>query len=331
MQSIKKLYIEPSSLCNLNCKMCFRNNWFDEHKELMSSKTVENVLNILHSDIYESVFFGGMGETLMHKDIFSMISAATLCGKKAELITNATLLTVDIVQKLRDSKLDTLWVSMDGFSKESYESVRRGSLYDKIIENLESFNSNRGNIKLGFTFVMMKDNLGELEKINDFADRFGADLINLSHVVPAEELNESDAVYELPYPVGKMHRFDKNEAFKKQLDLCPFIHDGCCFIRYDGEVTACMQLLHNSYTYLYEERRKVYSFSFGNINENALSEIWESDTYRDFRDRVSRFEFPCCTICLGCEDRLENRADCMYNDAPTCGACLWAQGLIRCP
>ncbi len=328
---INKIYIEPSSRCNLNCKMCFRNNWFDEVKEAMSDKTVANVLKILSGDDYDSVFFGGMGEPLMHKDIFRMISAATSRGNKAELITNATLLTPVTVKKLEDGRLDTLWVSMDGFSKESYESVRRGSLYDKIIENLKYFKLNRGNMKLGFAFVMMRDNLCELEKINDFADRFGADFINLSHVVPAEELKESDVVYDLPYRIGKMHRFDKNEAFKKQLDTCPFVHDGCCFIRHDGEVTACMQLLYNSYTYLYEERRKVFSYSFGNINEIALSEIWESDKYSDFRDRVVRFEFPCCTICLGCEDRLENRADCMYNEAPTCGACLWAQGLIRCP
>ena len=27
---LKKLYIEPTTKCNLNCKMCFRNTWFDE-------------------------------------------------------------------------------------------------------------------------------------------------------------------------------------------------------------------------------------------------------------------------------------------------------------
>ena len=27
---LKKLYIEPTSKCNLNCKMCFRHTWFDE-------------------------------------------------------------------------------------------------------------------------------------------------------------------------------------------------------------------------------------------------------------------------------------------------------------
>ena len=27
---LRKLYIEPTTKCNLNCKMCFRHTWFDE-------------------------------------------------------------------------------------------------------------------------------------------------------------------------------------------------------------------------------------------------------------------------------------------------------------
>ncbi len=326
-----KLYIEPSSCCNLNCKMCFRNSWFEESIADMSDKTVSNVLELLKCDVCNSVFFGGMGEPLKHKDIFSMVAVATAYGKNAELITNATLLNANAVERLRDSGLDTLWVSMDGFSKESYENVRRGSLYDKIIENLEYFNKNRGTVKLGFTFVMMEENLSELEKINDFADRFGADFINLSHMIPSEPMKESNSIYKLPYRVDKMYRFDKNEKVEKPFDFCPFVNEGSCFIRQDGEVTACMQLLHNSYTYLYEEKRKVFSHSFGNINEMRLEDIWESEKYSAFRNRVLNFDFPCCTVCLGCDDRKENVTDCMYNESPTCGACLWSQGFIRCP
>ena len=27
---LRKLYVEPTTKCNLNCKMCFRHTWFDE-------------------------------------------------------------------------------------------------------------------------------------------------------------------------------------------------------------------------------------------------------------------------------------------------------------
>lgn len=329
--SIKKLYIELSSVCNLKCKMCFRNSWFDEVPTLMSDTTINHVKSTISDNDVKSIFFGGMGEPLLHNRIFELIKFSKDHKKQIELITNATLLTKDISEKLVESGIDTLWISMDGFTKESYETIRKGSLYQKIIDNVKYFNSIKGNIKLGLTFVMMKENLTELNKINDFADKYGFDYINLSHVVPCEELKRENAIYDSNYRVGKMHRFSKNENYKKQLDYCPFIGDEICFIRSDGKVCPCMQLLHSSYSYLYEEKRKIHSHSFGNINEQSLSEIYNSNEYVRFREKVKNFDFPCCTDCFGCEDRKENLTDCMYNERPTCGACLWVKGYIRCP
>lgn len=297
----------------------------------MGHKTAEKVKQILVSGVADEVFFGGMGEPLLYNGVCDMISLASRNGMRSELITNAVMLDAETSERLVKSGINTVWISMDGFSKEEYEKVRRGSLFERIISNIEDFNRTRQNTKLGITFVMMKENLPELDKINEFADRYNVDLINLSHVIPCNELPENDSIYALPYRTGKMHRFDKNETYKKRLDYCPFVEDNVCFIRHDGEVFPCMQLLHNSFTYLYTERRKSYAHSFGNINHDDIRQIYGGEEYVEFRERVKKFEFPCCTICLGCEDRKENLKDCMYNKAPTCGACLWAQGLVRCP
>lgn len=327
---IKKLYIEPSSACNLNCKMCFRNNWFGETIGLMDNHTVERVLAEIANGSMEHVFFGGMGEPLLHPRILEMISLSSKNGKTTELITNATLLSADMSQRLKEAGLSRLWVSMDGFSNASYEEIRRGSVYKTIIDNLDDFCKAKGDTHLGFTFVMMKENIGELQYINTFADRYGADVINLSHVLPGEPLKAEDALYDSGHPIGKMRRLgDRTEPLPE--GSCPFIEEDTCFVRFDGEVCPCMQLLHSSYSYFYEERRKIHAKSYGNINTNSLDKIYHSDDYFAFKKRVSDFAFPCCTVCMGCEDRLENQADCMYNTAPTCGACLWAQGWIRCP
>ena len=311
--------------------MCFRNNWFDETDSMMGHETVEKLKQLLASGVADKVFFGGMGEPLLHSEIYELISLAKRNGMNAECITNATLLDAKVSKRLTESGIDTVWISMEGFSKEEYETVRRGSLFHKIISNIQDFNHVRQRTKLGITFVMMKENLSELDKINAFADKHHVDFINLSHVIPSSAMPESDSVYSLPYRTGKMRRFDKNEAVVKQTDYCPFVEENACFVRHDGAVFPCMQLLHNSYTYLYTEKRKNYAYSFGNINHDDFRRIYHSEEYTNFRNRVKNFEFPCCTICLGCEDRKENLADCMYNEAPTCGACLWAQGLIRCP
>ncbi len=330
-----KLYIELSSACNLHCVMCFRNSWFGETPGLMSKENVERLRKYIGHGNVNTVFFGGMGEPLMHPELCSLIRTASLAGKKTELLTNGVLLSEAMCRELASSSLSRLWVSADGFRKESYERVRKGSLFRLLRENLSRFKELCGGISLGFTFVITRENEEELNRINAFADEFGADELNLSFAIPGKALKEDEALYDRGYEIGKMRRFpgfgSVPSPCRRKEDYCPFIGEGAVFVRFDGEVCPCMQLLHSSYTYLYTEKRKVYAHSFGNIKDKSIDEIWNSPEYSDFRKRVEDFDFPCCTVCLGCEDRLENRKDCMYNTAPTCGACLWAQGIARCP
>lgn len=332
MDILKKLYIEPSSCCNLRCSMCFRNSWFDETTGVMSDYVWDKVLDgIKKSQNDLSVMFAGMGEPLTHPKIFDMVKAVTKSGKRSELLTNASLLSEEFGKKLVDGGLNKLWVSVDAFNRDGYEKIQKGSQFDLITKNIEYFSKIKNKCSLGITFVVMQENIEELPKINSFADRFGVDEINLSYAVPSQSLKCEESVYDKEIPMGKMPRFNAEQKVKRELNLCPFINEGKCFVKWNGEICPCMQLLHSSYTYLYEEKRKVTFKSFGNVLQKELLDIWASTEYSEFRRRVNDFEFPDCTLCDGCDDRLNNEKDCMYNTFPTCGACLWAQGVGRCP
>ncbi|MDO5310658.1 MAG: radical SAM protein [Clostridia bacterium] len=327
-----KLYIEPTSACNLNCSMCFRKNWIDEKIGFMTDATFDRVIKgISDAESLESVMFGGMGEPLLHGNIAEMIRSFSVHKIKTELITNATMLTKQTADRLAETGLDTLWVSVDGFERSAYEKIQKGSDFDLIINNIKYFNKVRKNCKTGMSFVIMDNNIDELVKINGFADELSFDFINLSYAVPSAPLKITDSCYDTGFCTGKNKRVDFSTFNFRRLNYCPFAEGDNCFVKWNGDVTACMQLLHSSYSYLYEEKRKITAKSFGNVNREALNDIWESGEFTRFRERVKKFEFPDCTVCDGCDDRLENRADCMYNEFPTCGACLWAQGVGRCP
>jgi hypothetical protein len=46
---------------------------------------------------------------------------------------------------------------------------------------------------------------------------------------------------------------------------------------------------------------------------------------------VQRFDFSPCAYCGGCDLSKGNETDCIGNTFPTCGGCLWAQGIVQCP
>ncbi|MBQ3371736.1 MAG: SPASM domain-containing protein, partial [Oscillospiraceae bacterium] len=96
----------------------------------------------------------------------------------------------------------------------------------------------------------------------------------------------------------------------RRANWCRFIEEGHCFIRWDGDVSPCMGLLHTADTFLGEHKRRIHHHSFGNVYEQSLGEIWNSKAYQDFRRRVHEFRY----------------APCLF-----CGGCLWGQGFAVCP
>ena len=376
-EQIRKLYVEASSRCNLACKMCFRHSWVGERFGDLDPDVFARVMDDPVLSTVETVFFGGMGEPLVHPALAEMASLASARGKQVELVTNGTLLPREKAKELLDAGVSRIWVSIDELY-ENYGKIQIGSDFGLVLGNLEAFNElRRGtDVRLGMTAVVMRDNIASLRRIREFAEHFGADDLNLSHMIPnrAEDVEQAlwpmcdvAAIKEVTDKIGYTWRFEgfdlgteipmfkfsrryrdllfpdekslqeaeffswKGKPATRRTNWCRFVEEGHCFIRWDGDVSPCMGLLHTADTFLNDHKRRILHHSFGNIREQSLSAIWNSDAYRDFRARVHRFEYAPCLFCGGCELLEENRADCVGSPAPTCGGCLWGQGFAVCP
>ena len=97
---LAKMYIEPTNLCNLDCRTCIRNVWTEpmgRMSEATFSKIIEGLKTVSPPP---KIFFGGFGEPLFHPDILDMVRRAKALGGEVEMISNATLLTKEISQEL---------------------------------------------------------------------------------------------------------------------------------------------------------------------------------------------------------------------------------------
>lgn len=374
---IRKLYIEVTSRCNLQCKMCFRRSWVGERFGDLDPGVFERILDNAALQKTETVFFGGMGEPLVHPKLAEMVALAVKHGRKVELITNGTLLEKGRIKDLLKAGISRIWVSIDEIY-ENYDKIQIGSDFDLVRGNLELLNTlRRGtDVRLGMTAVVMRDNIASLRRIRDFAEYFQADDLNLSHIIPNREEDISQALWPMcdvaaikavtdrKGPIWRVEKlgdraefpmFKFSERYKKELfpnedslleaelfswkgqpvtrrmNYCRFIEEGQCFVRWDGNVSPCMGLLHTSDTFLMDHKRRIWHHSFGNIYHQSLEDIWNSEEYRSFRERVHEFHYAPCLFCGGCEQLKENKADCNGSLAPTCGGCLWGQGFAVCP
>lgn len=374
MDAIHKLYVEASSRCNLKCKMCFRHSWIGESYGDIEPDLFAKAMEDPTVSQTETVFFGGMGEPLIHPELNAMVALASAKGKRVELITNGTLLTERRIQDLLEAGIDRIWVSIDEIH-ENYGKIQVGSDFELVRSNLEAFNALRAGtgVRLGMTAVIMRDNIASLRQIKEFVRACGADDLNLSHMIPNRpedvnqslwhmcdvaafrEVNRGKDTYHLQSLAGQdVPMFKFSSAYEKELfpdeeslreaelfswegvpvtrrmNNCRFVEEGHCFIRWDGDISPCMGLLHSSDTYLGEHKRRVWHYSFGNLHNESLSSIWESAEYSAFRQRVRDFNFAPCLYC-NCLMLEENTQDCIGSPAPTCGGCLWGQGFAVCP
>lgn len=363
-----KIYVEPTDLCNISCRTCIRNAW-DEGMGRMSQTTFDRILaNARRLSPIPTIFFGGLGEPLFHKDTIPWIAQAHAAGARTELITNGTMLTEKCSRALIDAGLDVIWVSIDGATPESYADVRLGAELPKVIANLSRFRkmrqgSHRPHPEIGIAFVAMARNINDLPEVLRIGRSLGAKHFSVSNVMPYTAEMQAEMLYthtlrDLTYMDSPWHaklrlpRMDINEktqyAFMQALqsgynvnfagnslggasDVCNFIEGGTTSIGWDGGVSPCWPLMHTHTSYLHGKLHQSRRHVVGNVNERDLLDIWLDEAYVTYRQKVQSFAFAPCTFCGGCELSEENEEDCFSNGFPACGSCLWAQGVIQCP
>jgi MoaA/NifB/PqqE/SkfB family radical SAM enzyme len=362
---LSKIYVEPTSRCNLMCRTCMRNVW-DEPLGDMAPATFARVIDGLRAfDRRPTVFFGGIGEPLFHPDMVSMVAQASAAGASVELITNGTLLDEGCARDLIAAGLDMLWVSLDGATPESYTDVRLGASLPVVLANLARFRDlcRSSSPRIGIAFVAMKRNLADLPALLRLGKELGAAQFMVSNVLPhttamcgevlyARALSNNDYLAVPDLPQLRLPKMDRDQlgcdAIRQVLrqewrvelvrngrramnDRCPFIENGALAVSWEGNVGPCLPLLHTHIGYLHGCERVSRRYVIGNVNENSLGELWLEPEHVAFRERVLNFEFSPCTLCDGCILSEKNEEDCYGNAFPTCGGCLWAQGIVQCP
>lgn len=168
---VSNIQLDILQACNLNCVMCSHYKSFDKYEK----ELYVNILDCIKNSKYN---FKGInpcigGEPFLFKDIlFNFIST---CKNIQDILilTNGSLINKNDILNLSKYKNVKLRFSIDGIDKYTYEKIRVGGNFNKVIDIIKYA------IELGICdkvhYVYQKENYGtQLSDVKKFFKKLGS-------------------------------------------------------------------------------------------------------------------------------------------------------------
>ena len=185
-----KLDIENVSRCNFRCTMCVVSDW--DKGTRGRDMTVDEFKRLIDAEYgLLEIKLQGIGEPTMQGDaLFEMIRHARAQHIWVRTTTNASLLHLrENYKQIVDSGVNELQNSIDGADEETFEAIRRGSVFERVADNCKLVNAYAREKGLRVTkmwTVAQRANWHQLSALVDFAHELGFPVI-FSTVMYEEE------------------------------------------------------------------------------------------------------------------------------------------------
>lgn len=298
--------IEITNRCLLCCIHCPR-SYCDVNKTDMKLGllSIEKFLEIIAKlSPVRRIALQGLGEPLLHPDIFRMIEFAHKKNFFVSFSTSAYFYNAEIEAGLRRWPPDLLTFSVDSMEKTSFEAIRVNGNFEKFASNLEGMITAVGrsgkNIDISFHCCVMKVNSPYLTKVIEFADKLKVKSVsfselNLSYlgsvrnklVLTKEDYTNLERAMRLADEKGIDSGFNRVSGIKVPGKvLCWYLWQEP-YITWEGYVNTCCGRPFSSV------------YNIGNIFEvNSFREIWNSPKMQALREAIRAENIPSvCCVC----------------------------------
>ncbi|MGC2111461.1 MAG: radical SAM protein [Candidatus Korobacteraceae bacterium] len=176
------IFWEVTKGCNLRCIHCRATA-----TELMSPNDLptEKALNIISqiADFSNPILVLSGGEPLYRHDIFQLAEYATSRGLRTALATNGTLVTKDIAEKIKNSGIKRVSISLDGVDATTHDTFRGiPGAFDAAIYGMRNLQQLGISVQINTTIA--RHNAHQLPAVLDLARTLGADALHTFLLVP---------------------------------------------------------------------------------------------------------------------------------------------------
>lgn len=301
--------IETTNHCNMSCVMCQRPTDFRQTLRHMDSGTFDSVLtqikpqnendlkewngfvesrlrnnssapsenNFYYDVVSQSITLHGFGEPLLDPRLPERIATMSKKNIPSYFSCNPCNIRLDFIKRLFESGTGYIKFAIDSLDDEKARAIRGEKAdftksYKKVLEVLELKKEMKADTVIVLT---MLDFSGNDKMQTQFLDLWkGKDVYAYVKSVDNKWLLDKKAASDKKGGDNKSH-------YKKQ--YCEYAWSSVTVLA-DGSVVPCTQDINATWT-------------FGNVNEQSLHDIWNSEKYRKFRELQVSKDFPDDFMC----------------------------------
>lgn len=295
----RRLVLELTNACNLNCVMCGRNaaQFRPTMFQMDWLRYFEPML-----DTVEEVTLMGWGEPTIHPDFVPMLELIHRHAARIYFCTNGMRLS-QLQKAIFDNQVDVFAVSVDGATAETNARVRRGSDLDYIVNNLREIKEIQRSQRLSypyinFVFCAMRSNLHELPDLVRLAADIGLEEVKAVYLTAFDQAMAGESLWDCHSEVEEVFQeaAELGESLGVALKLPHLqgedpaggaLHKDCFvawrdfFLGSDGMVRPCMST-------------PVQFFPF--TTDRPFETLWNAPEYQQYRAAVNdtlKMDGPC--------------------------------------
>ena len=192
----RRLVLELTNACNLNCIMCGRDE-SDFVGNLLKIQYLEKLEPILK--YVEEVTLFGWGEPTIHPKFRDILEFLNQYPVRKYFVTNGTTLH-RIKEYLFDYNVDIMAVSLDGATAKTNNAIRRKSSFDQIVSGLRAIVQHKRGVKtnypyINFVYTLMRSNLCELPGMVDLAHDLGIEEVKAVYMTSFSESLKDEVLW----------------------------------------------------------------------------------------------------------------------------------------
>lgn len=300
--------IEVTTRCHLRCSICEHTYWSEPPRD-MSFDELKRIVDQFPD--LKWVGTSGIGSSFLNKDFMKMLRYLKSRSVYVEFFDSFDLIDEKVARELIEMGIDKIWVSFDAAREETYEKIRCGTKFYKVLGNIEAMLKLKEEIKsplpeIWFQLIVTKHNVAEMPEYVDLVQGLVKDkkynyatLIFWTNILSFPEVQSiaTDIPEEIRSEVLKKGR-EYGIYINWNENIEPTNPPGCCvrwnepFVLVTGHVQPCCIINQAN------QREHQKKYSFGNLLEQDFHDIWKSKEFKDFLKVLRKDKFP--AICKYC-------------------------------